>query len=152
MKATAFAPAHISGFFEPVYHPQDFNKSGSRGAGINLSIGSTSSVFIENSTSQIIQIFINGKKSNAPVTNLALRILIGDQALKIVVKIRNDLPLGQGFGMSASGTLSSTLAATKILGLPQSDALYASHCSEVKLRTGLGDVIASNFGGIEIRK
>ena len=43
MKATAFAPGHISGFFEPVYTP-DLSRSGSRGAGINISLGAFSEV------------------------------------------------------------------------------------------------------------
>ncbi len=39
MKGIAFAPGHISAFFEPVYSEQDFDRSGSRGAGFSLSLG-----------------------------------------------------------------------------------------------------------------
>jgi len=52
MKAIAFAPAHISGFFEPVYHKEDFARSGSRGAGMSVSLGAISEVFIEPSNKQ----------------------------------------------------------------------------------------------------
>jgi pantoate kinase len=151
-KASAYAPGHISGFFEPVYHLEDIARTGSRGAGINITLGATSEVIIENSNNQIFEIYINNRKSNAPVTHLALRHLIGDNPLHIIVKTKLDLPMGQGFGMSAAGALSATLATSKIAGLSDNDAMRASHFAEVQLRTGLGDVIASCFGGVEIRK
>ena len=152
MKAAAFAPGHISGFFEPVYHPEDLSRSGSRGAGLNILHGAFSEVYIESSNNQIFEIYINNRKATAPVTNLALKYLVGDKSLKILVKTKITLPIGQGFGMSAAGALSTTLAATKILGLSNSDAIKASHFAEIKLQTGLGDVLASSFGGLEIRK
>ncbi len=151
LKSIAFAPGHISGFFEPIYN-QDLSKSGSRGAGINLTLGSLSEVTIENSNSQEIYTFVNNKKSNAPVTKLALKFLIGDKTYKINVKTKNYLPFGQGFGMSAAGALSATYACAKIIGISKNEAMKASHFAEDTLRTGLGDVMASCFGGIEIRK
>jgi pantoate kinase len=153
MKATAFAPGHISGFFEPVYHPEDINRTGSRGAGINIILGATSEVKIGNSSKQAFDIYINGKKTNAPVTNLALKLLLGRNPLHVVVKTKLDLPMGQGFGMSAAGVLSATYALSKIIGFSNFyEAIKASHYAEVQMKAGLGDVIASSFGGIEIRK
>ena len=151
MRSRAFAPGHISGFFEPIYN-SDINRTGSRGAGINITFGSVSEVFCEGSTSQAIDVFINNKKSNAPVIRLAIKYLIGDNPLKVVVKTKYVIPVGQGFGMSAAGALSSTYALAKILKISSNEALRASHFAEVQLKTGLGDVIASSFGGIEIRK
>ena len=150
-KAIAFAPGHISGFFEPIYN-KDLSRSGSRGAGINLTLGSLSEVTLENSTSQQIFTFINNRKSNVQVTKLALKLLIGDNPYKINIKTKNDLPFGQGFGMSAATALSATYACAEIMGVSKNDAMKASHFAEVYLRTGLGDVMASSFGGIEIRK
>jgi len=60
--------------------------------------------------------------------------------------------MGQGFGMSAASAISSTYALAKVIGVSKNDAMKASHFAEVQLRTGLGDVLASCFGGIEIRK
>ena len=151
LKAIAFAPGHISGFFEPIYD-QDLSRSGSRGAGINLTMGSLSEVTVENSNIQEIYTFINNKKSNAPVTRLALKLLIGNNPFKINVKTKNNLPFGQGFGMSAASALSATYACAKLIGVTKNEAMKASHFAEVTLRTGLGDVMASSFGGIEIRK
>jgi pantoate kinase len=151
MKSTAFAPGHISGFFEPVYN-QDLSRTGSRGAGINISLGAISEVFAENSTSQNFEIYVNNKKSTAPVINLALRHLLGQNTLKVTVKTSFDLPIRQGFGMSAASSLSATYALAKIVGISKNDAMKASHFAEVQLKTGLGDVMASCFGGVEIRK
>ena len=152
MKAKAFSPGHISGFFEPVYFNNDLSRSGSRGAGVNINLGATSTVSAINSSIQNIEVFINGKRSPAPVTKLALKYLIGKNKLNITCKTKLDLPMGQGFGMSGAGALSSCLALSKICGMNSTDAMSAAHFSEVNLKTGLGDVISSFMGGFEVRK
>ena len=151
MKATAFAPGHISGFFEPIYD-QDMSRTGSRGAGINISLGAVSEVFAESSTKQDFEIYINNRKSNAPVINLALKHMIRKNPIHVIVKTTLDLPVRQGFGMSAASALSATYALAKITGVSKNEAMKASHFAEIQLRTGLGDVMASCFGGVEIRK
>lgn len=152
MKATAFSPAHITGFFEPCFNQTNLKKSGSRGAGINLSLGATSTVEIKPSLKQNISISINGKKNSAPVTTLGIKQLLGSKAFNVSIDIWLDLPIGQGFGMSAAGTLSSCLALSSLLNISENDAVVASHLAEVSCSTGLGDVVAQHFGGIEIRR
>jgi pantoate kinase len=152
MNAIAFAPGHISAFFEPVYTSQNLDRTGSRGAGINITSGVFSQVQIQQASHQTITICINGKPSTAPVTRLALNYLVGETPINIDVDTRFDLPVSQGFGMSAGGALSATLAAADLLHLSRDSALKAAHYAEVQLRTGLGDVVASSFGGIEIRR
>jgi pantoate kinase len=152
MKGIAFAPGHISAFFEPIYSGQNLDRSGSRGAGITVSLGATSQVEIKPALQQTITVQINGKPSPAPVTKKALQYLVGSTPLKINVQTVLDLPISQGLGMSAAGALSSTIAAADFLNLPRDNAIKAAHYAEVQLRTGLGDVVASSFGGIEIRR
>ena len=152
MKAKAFAPGHISGFFEPVYKNQDADKSGSRGSGINISLGATTQVIAKPSVKQNVEIYINSKKSNAPVTQLAIKYLLGNTSLNVHVYAHLALPIGQGFGMSGAGALSATYALANILNIPKEQAIKASHYAEIQLRTGLSDVIASSFGGVEIRR
>jgi len=152
MRAVAFAPGHISGFFEPVYNKKDMARTGSRGAGINVSLGAVSEVNVEESTSQIFEIYVNNKKSRSPVAHLAMKGLLGGKKVHVIVRTSLDLPVSQGFGMSAASAVSASYALAKIIGASSTDALKASHFAEVQLRTGLGDVLASCFGGIEIRK
>ena len=152
MKVVAFSPGHVSGFFEPVYSRQNMDRTGSRGAGINVSLGVLSEVIAESSTRQDFEIFVNKRKFSSPVIRLALRYLLGEKSFHVVVKTNLELPLGQGFGMSAASALSTTFALAKIIGAPDTDAMKASHYAEIQLRTGLGDVMACCFGGVEIRK
>jgi pantoate kinase len=152
MKAVAFAPGHISGFFEPVYHKQDMARTGSRGAGINVSLGALSEVVAENSDKQVFEFYLNDKKIESPVVRLALKYLLGKTLVHVVVRTEIELPLGQGFGMSSACALSATYALANLIGVSATEAMKASHFAEVQLRTGLGDVMASCFGGIEIRK
>ncbi len=152
MKATAFSPAHITGFFEPCFNPNDLNRSGSRGAGFCLSLGALSTVELIASTQQEICITINGSPNPAPVTTIGISQLLGSQPIKVIADITLDLPIGQGFGMSGAGTLSSCLAICSLLNIPEQQALVCSHLAEVSHNTGLGDVVAQHFGGIEIRR
>jgi pantoate kinase len=152
MKGIAFAPGHISAFFEPVYSTHNMDRSGSCGAGMSISLGSISQVTLQPASHQTVTVHINGKPSDAPVTKSALRYLIGTTPLSLTVNTVVDLPVSQGFGMSAAGALSAALALADLLNLPREHAIKAAHYAEVQAHTGLGDVIASSFGGIEIRR
>lgn len=152
MKGIAFAPGHISAFFEPVYSKQGMDRCGSRGAGIALSLGAVSRVMVTPASQRTISVHVNGKPSSAAVTKLALNYLIGDTSIGITVNTVVDLPISQGFGMSAAGALSAALALSDLLNLPREDAVKAAHYAEITSHTGLGDVVASSFGGIEIRR
>lgn len=151
-QSIAFAPGHISGFFAPFFSQQGFEHSGSLGAGVSVSLGATSQVNIAQSTMLQIEVKINGKPSPALVTKRSIQYLLGGSPLHIRIKTKLDLPMGQGFGMSGAGALSAVLATAKLLNLSSSDAVAAAHNAEVELRTGLGDVIGSAFGGFEIRR
>jgi len=150
LKASAFAPGHISGFFEPIID-NNILKTGSRGAGINISLGATSEVIVESSDNTNFKLFVNDKESNFPLIPMAFEQLIGENKMNITVKTKLDLPLSQGFGMSAASVLSASYAFSKIIKKPIYEAIKASHIAEVYHKTGLGDVISSSFGGVEIR-
>ena len=152
MKRIAFAPGHISAFFEPVYVNKNLDRTGSCGAGINISLGGLSQVVVKPALHHTITVRINGSPSKAPVTKLALKYLLGEPPLRITVDTLLDLPESQGFGMSAAGALSTSLAIANLLNLPRENAVKSAHYAEVQLSTGLGDVVGSNFGGIEIRR
>lgn len=141
----AFAPAHVSGLFAVHDADPDPLKKGSRGAGWSLDDGAVAQVARGDS----LRIRVNGEATAAPVTRAALERLAPGQGL--AVDVRLGLPVGQGFGMSAAGTLAACLAACDELGLDPERALEAAHAAEVASGTGLGDAIGSWFGSGEVR-
>jgi len=146
-----FVPAHITAFFDPHYD-SDPLKTGSRGAGFSITLGSKVKVYLRRSREQDIEVFINGKRSKAITTLTAIRNMIGKEHYKVRVEIEQDLPTSQGFGMSGAGALGASLALSKLMGLDRLTAIKNAHLADVMCGTGLGDVISQAFGGIEIRR
>lgn len=150
--AAAFAPGHITAFFEIHDQHPDPVRKGSRGAGLSLDHGVLTHVAAERAEAQRIEVWLDGTPSEAPVTQAAVRNLLGRSAMHVQVRSEVQLPVSQGFGMSAAGALSTALALAKALRLPKSDAVIAAHKADVMLRGGLGDVIAEVQGGLEVRR
>ncbi len=151
-RAVAFAPGHISGFFQPMINKVDFRRSGSRGAGVCISHGATASVQLNPDEKQNISIRVNKKTGTFPVTTDAVKYILGSRKVNVDVDISLDLPVGQGFGMSAASALSASVATAALIGKNEEQAVEASHQSEIHYQTGLGDVISMASGGFEIRK
>lgn len=150
MKVKAFCPGHITGFFQIMEH-KDPMRSGSRGAGLCVSLGATSTVRMEEGNGEVI-VTINGKEDRAPVTVAAVSNVILDRKVDVYVETALDLPVGQGFGTSAAGALSAAQATCELLDLPFRVALRAAHWAELTNRTGLGDVAALSRGGLTFRR
>ncbi len=151
MKAKAFSPGHVTGFFE-ICANDDPLAAGSRGAGMCLSLGATSEVVLVPATKQSIKVTINGKSSKAEVTKRAIRHLIGDKGYRVEVATELQLPVSQGFGMSAAGSLSAAMAAAILLGKERQEAYEAAHKADVESGCGLGDVSAIHRGGVTLRR
>ncbi|HPR98646.1 MAG TPA: pantoate kinase [Methanomassiliicoccales archaeon] len=150
MRAKAFCPGHITGLFQVCQH-QDVMTCGSRGAGLSISLGVISDVEVSDGTGKV-DIWLNGLKADAPVTMSAVRGLLGDRPLDVKVHNELQLPLAQGFGTSAAGSISAAWALAHLLKLPEKDAYAAAHSAEIINRTGMGDVSGIMRGGIELRK
>ncbi|MES2155698.1 MAG: hypothetical protein V4510_11235 [bacterium] len=145
MKASAaFAPGHVSGLF--AVHDEWANAlaKGSRGAGWSLDKGATALARPGSG-----QWSVDGV-AHAPVTRRALDLL-DPRTRELDIRVRLALPVSQGFGMSAAGSLAACLAAADQLGLDGAAALAATHQAEVESGTGLGDAIGSWLGGVEVR-
>lgn len=145
MTASAFAPGHVSGLFAVHDEASDPLRKGSRGAGWSVDKGATATV----SKAAATTVRIDGAVADAPVTRAALERLA--PGIGLDVELRLELPVRQGFGMSAAGTLAACLAAASELGLEPEEALKATHAAEVQSGTGLGDAIGSWFGAGEVR-
>jgi pantoate kinase len=150
MKVTAFCPGHITGFFLPCEHEEPL-LTGSRGAGLCVNRGVTTTVTSRRGSGKI-EVLIDGGKQPADVSRSAAAMLLGDERLDIRIESFLDLPSGAGFGMSAAGALSTAFALAEILELPPEDAFAAAHLAELKHHTGLGDVAALTRGGMTFRR
>lgn len=141
----AFVPSHITGFFAAKRN-DDPMKAGSMGCGLTLDLGATTSVEKADKT----EIFLNGHLSEAPVSRYVV-----DKLARSPVRVRTrlDMPLGSGFGASGGGALGCAYALNSFfdLGLLANQAAAVAHVAEVVNRTGLGDVIAQNTGGLVVR-
>ena len=154
MKATrakAFCPGHVTGFFE-ILRSHDLLSSGSRGAGICTTLGATTEVTVEDSRKRIIAVRINGERREASTTVRAIDALLGERTASVLASTALDLPESQGFGMSAAGTLSASLALCSILKLDRVSAFEAAHSAEIECGTGMGDVSAIHCGGIVVKQ
>ena len=151
VRKSAFCPGHITAFFEIRDDAQEPLKKGSRGAGLCISLGARSTVSIEDSSWQELKIRIDGRETDAPVTRDALNYMLGDRKLRVEVDTALDLPMEQGFAMSAAGSLSAALAACEAIGIDHRKAFEAAHIAEVKNLTGLGDVAGISAGAMDLR-
>ncbi len=149
--ARAFAPAHLTGFFEVHREHANPYRQGSRGAGLNLQLGVTATVTLT-APGQGMTFLINGKEAEAATAADALGGLLGkDYPGHVRVAFESELPAQQGFGVSGGGALSAGLAVAHLLGFPQKNAVWEAHRAEVEHKTGLGDVAGQSLGGAEIR-
>jgi len=156
METKIFVPGHITGFFE-IINNNDPLKKGSKGAGVVLDKGVITHLKVGKGEDKV-SVKINGKKNedNASVTKKTVDIIknrfkLDDLVLEIEHEI--EVPIGAGFGTSASGALGTSLSLIKALNLPLSyfQAASIAHVAEVEMMSGLGDVIAEIMGGIVIR-
>ena len=70
--------------------------------------------------------------------------------------VKLGLPTGQGFGMSAAGSVSFCNSIQRAIGIPYEEghrrSLMIAHLVDRNRSSGLGDVTALSAGGVEIRK
>lgn len=151
MRAKAFCPGHITGFFEIVKTDSPLT-TGSRGAGMCISLGATSEVSIESSDLMELHIELDGREADAEVTRMSLEHLLRDRPFRVDVSTVHDLPVSQGFGMSGAGALAAATALASMLGKDRQRVFEAVHTAEVLSSSGLGDVAAIHRGGVTVRE
>lgn len=137
MTTSAFCPGHVSCVFQPL-NSLDALSTGSRGIGIRLNKGAHATVTERDD--DVVNIYLDGVQSIAHITRMAAQELAPGRGFDI--RIDNDLPVSQGFGMSAAGAISSALCIADIVGQPRTRAFMAAHVAEVRGGGGLGDVAA----------
>ena len=156
MMATAFCPAHITGFFKAELDKEDSKQLGSLGAGFSIQKGVKTTVTVREKTKHDISDFaikVNGFESgDMRVSELVLsRFSVKGKFIDVTHDI--DVPVGYGFGCSAAVALSLSIALNDALDckLTKIQVAQIAHNIEIECRTGLGDVLASYHGGFEVR-
>ena len=156
MMATAFCPAHITGFFKAELDKEDSKQLGSLGAGFSIQKGVKTTVTVRDRTKHDISDFaikVNGFESgDMRVSELVLsRFSVKGKFIDVTHDI--DVPVGYGFGCSAAVALSLSIALNDALDckLTKIQVAQIAHDIEIECRTGLGDVLASYHGGFEVR-
>lgn len=150
MSVSVFVPGHITGFFNIENH-EDPLKKGSCGAGFLLSKGVTTT--IKDSRNDETSIKINGKIDlrNETIIREVLSIMDIDDIIDISQEIA--LPIGAGYGTSASAAIGTAMGVNHFLdlGLSLERCGQIAHLAEINLGSGLGDVIAELGRGIVLR-
>jgi len=153
-KATAFVPAHVSGFFQPCYSKTP-ERTGSRNGGFCMDVGVLTEIEVTPASRTKVKVYIDGKPApHANTTFTALNHLLVEIGGSFEVEARHfsQVPIGAGYGASGAGAFGSVLALSKALGLrfPKRRLAKVAHVAEVSCGTGLGDVGAQTIGGMVI--
>jgi pantoate kinase len=163
MSVSIFIPSHITGFFS-INNAKNPLKKGSCGAGLLLDKGVTTRIEYSsndnNNKETYVNVIINGKKDvdNEKITLKTLKIMEKECGLKFKdnLTIYHDIevPVGSGFGTSASCALGTAIGISKYLNIPISieKAGQIAHLAEISLGSGLGDVLSQTGKGIVIRE
>ncbi|HLM70061.1 MAG TPA: pantothenate kinase, partial [Thermoplasmata archaeon] len=149
--ARAFAPGHLTGVFRPEAGDRDPRARGSVGAGIVLELGAWAEARFTRGGRSILRVEGDGRDS-WPISEDVARRLRPDAPGTLVVRLKHELPVGQGFGMSAAGALATALALASISGTPRSQAVQVAHLADLFGGGGLGGVAAILGGGLEVRR
>ena len=156
MRAKAFSPAHITGFFKAELDKKEPNQLGSLGAGFSIQKGVKTTVNVRSKTEHDINnyaIRVKGfNTGDIRVSEYVLNeFLLDGKYFDVTHEI--DVPVGYGFGCSGAVALSLAIALNDALkyGYTKTKVAQIAHKAEIKCQTGLGDVLASYHGGFEIR-
>ena len=146
IKASAFAPGHLTGLFR-IFELEN-GERGSTGAGLNTELGVRTEVKEAGEDEHSFR--INTEPSEAAVSRIVLRAFESFlKGRKLLVDHTAEFPIGFGLGMSGAGALSLSLAVNSYLGEPCSreDCLEFAKGADIEAGCGLGDAVAAQFHG-----
>ena len=165
---SVFVPSHITGFFS-IFDNEDPLLKGSLGAGVLLDKGVITEIDNNNennnkeANSKDLSILINGKKDEYNEVIILKTIELMEKKLNnneikinfenVIIKQTIQVPIGCGFGTSASSAIGTAICINEYfdLGLSIEECGQYAHLAEVELGTGLGDVIGELSKGIVLR-
>ncbi|MGP8075034.1 MAG: hypothetical protein ACLP74_08505 [Thermoplasmata archaeon] len=149
-KARAFAPGHVTGLFVPSTGARDPRARGSLGAGVVLEAGVWAEA--EWRPGPRLRVRLTSDLGRPlEISEEVARRLAPPGTGTLSVTLRHMLPVGQGFGTSASGALATALAVARVSGRSRSKAVEVAHLADLFGGGGLGGVAAILGGGLEVR-
>ena len=163
MQATARCGGHVTLLFSIHSESEDPLQQGSRGAGFCVEAGVECTIHaIPLSEGEEFNVSIGVQTFDGPIDDEAVALLYVDVIEEFMqrdlldeknsyhIDVTLELPLSQGFGMSAAGALACAQALCSLQEL-ETDPAQIAHLVERMNSSGLGDVLAATVGGIELR-
>jgi pantoate kinase len=152
VRARAFAPGHVTGWFAPALDVRDPRGRGSVGAGIVLGLGVFADARFRPGGPTRVRV-TSDLAQPLPISAEVARRLAAGRPGTLSVRLAHQLPVGQGFGTSAAGATATALAVARALGRPRRRAQEVAHLADLFGEGGLGGVAAIlDGGGIETRR
>ncbi len=146
-----YCSAGLSSFFEAFNNCADSRFIGARGGGFILANGVTTEAKVKPAKENFIEVYINGVYAkNALTSKRAAQYILQmvNEPFRVVIKHKIDVPIAAGFGTSAAGALTTTIALSKILGLNLNlnEVGMIAHKAEIECKTGLGGIPPLIYG------
>ena len=144
-----WAAGHITTFFKIADSSDDLLYKGSCGAGFNIKRGVIATVSNAPSLNLTHRIYFNGSLQSQNTTGITdyifteLEEIIQDKLPKLEIKYDFQVPIGSGYGTSASAALTTVFAINSFLDLhlPEINLWQIAHKAEIANKTGLGDIL-----------
>lgn len=149
-RAWAFAPGHVTGLFSPDLAARDPRARGSVGVGIVLELGVHAAATWQPAPRASVRLH-HERPGALPISEEVARRLLAHRPGRLTVELRHELPIGQGFGMSAAGAVATGLAVGEVVGAPPAKSWEVAHLADLTGGGGLGGVSAIGGGGWERR-
>ena len=148
----SFAPGHVTGLFGRITEAADPRARGSIGAGIVLELGVRATARHQPDRGRRVRLTSDLDRA-LPISEEVAWRLLPATAGRLSVHLVHELPVGQGFGMSAAGATATALAVAGVFGARRARALEVAHLADLFGRGGLGGVAAIvGGGGLEVRR
>lgn len=149
--AVAVAPGHVTGVFRTDARARDPRARGSVGAGVVLELGARATARFRTGGARRLRVSDEDGRS-LPISRDVARRLFRSTEGTLTVELAHDLPVGQGFGMSAAGATATALAVASLFRIPRAHAIEVAHLADLYGGGGLGGVAAILGGGLEVRR
>ncbi len=137
-----FSPAPTSGFFKPMI-TNNIESTGAIGGGLTFSNGIYMTIKVCPGTGKL-KTYINGIEVYPSIAEYVIRSILNHKLhnVDIEVYISTKVPVGSGFGTSASSAFLAGLLVNELFNLNYgfNEIAYIAHKADILFKTGLGSV------------